>query len=537
MTSGDLAKVKVRQHPVHHSPTTHLSLPKLQHLVLVAVVSSGAAVVAPRAPPPPPPQPSPRRHSPPPPLHVAPGGALLLAGGSLALSSTFSEGAHVHTFNVTRVPSSGRGWAVSTARQGDYSVSVVGKAASFTVRRVYTLAAGSRVMVNDTITAVDAIPSVGVVGIQVRHRVWSPLQLPITGVTGPNTLRASSCATTGITGELHSVPKYGSTVGLDAGTGGNPSVYGVFGTGRVAVGVGLLALDDVFVAHSETANRAGQVDAFTNTAACQALRSNPASIELADPHFGLPVGDSHTLEWVVYTVQPAGATSGLRGPAPPFSHQHQAAVVPPGYWQFINTVRQDSGVSGSVTIPKLGPMGAFQAGLLRTDNYTTVDWTKWTDAEMRSIIKRNGIGHIISQMPRAQFDSPCGLNPTVATGSGFVNENTSKWDSYFKLLVAKVSVASAGASDRVRVLIYFHAFISGEREAGLKYPLDRVLNYEGQQLNYSGCEAMPLFYPMLLPNGTANAYGQQLHKYLEKAKGLGASGICAWALLLALSPS
>ena len=35
------------------------------------------------------------------------------------------------------------------------------------------------------------------------------------------------------------------------------------------------------------------------------------------------------------------------------------------------------------------------------------------------------------------------------------------------------------ASPPLKVLIYFHAFISGERGAPQKYPLDRVLNYEG----------------------------------------------------------
>ena len=67
--------------------------------------------------------------------------------------------------------------------------------------------------------------------------------------------------------------------------------------------------------------------------------------------------------------------------------------------------------------------------------------------------------------------------------------------------------------------------ISGERGAPAKYSADRVLNYHGQQINYSECAAMPIFYPMLLPDGTANEYGQQLYKYLDKAKSLGADGM------------
>ena len=88
-------------------------------------------------------------------------------------------------------------------------------------------------------------------------------------------------------------------------------------------------------------------------------------------------------------------------------------------------------------------------------------------------------------------------------------------------LVAKIKAADPSIS----VLIYFHAFISGERGAPAKYSADRVLNYHGQQINYSECAAMPIFYPMLLPDGTANEYGQQLYKYLDKAKSLGADGM------------
>ena len=436
-------------------------------------------------------------------ITVAPGGALLLDNGSIAVSSIFSEGTHLHSFNLT--VAQGDNWLVEVVRKSLQVVLVTGKASSFVVKRLYTLESSGRVLVNDTVIAADGMEAV--VGVQIRHRAWSPSAVPIRGVSGPNTLRASSCATNGITGQLKFVQNYGSTVGLDAGTGGNPTVYAMFGS---KVGVGLVALDDVFVAHSETANRAGPVDAFTNTRACQLLRSTPPSVELADPHFGLAAGASHTLEWAVRTVH---ITPSLA---------NDSDVAPPGYWTFINQVRADSGVSGRITIPKLGPMGAFQAGLLRTDNYSATDWTKWTRVDTQDIVRRNGIAHIISQMPRAQFESPCGLQPTVAFGSGFVHENTSTWDNYFRQLVAKVNEAEG---DAVRVLAYFHAFISGERHAAEKYPDDRILNYEGQQLNYSHCSAMPLFYPMLLPNGSANKYGQQLYAYLDKAKALGARGI------------
>ena len=446
-----------------------------------------------------------------PPLVVAPGGALLVAGGSVVVSSTFSQpGPVLYKFNLS-LPSETNGWTVSVFRHSDTAVSVTGNAATFEVKRLYTATDQGRILVNDTITVFENGPAVA--GVQVRHRAWSAdPSLRITGVSGPNTLRASSCSTYGITGQLHTTQGYGTTVGLDAGTGGNPSVYGVFGQGGgSAIGVGMLALDDVFVAHSETANRAAPQDSFTRTRACLSLLSSPPSIELADPHFGLAAGDSHTLEWAVYTVAASEAGDD---------------TAPSGYYSFVNRVRSDSGTSGRITIPKLGPMGAFQAGLLRTDNYSAIDWTKWTVAETRDIIRHNGIGHIISQMPRAESTASCGpLAPATAwasgCGSGFVNGNTSEWNQYFQALVAKVKAADPP----VKVLIYFHAFISGERGASRKYRADRILNREMQQLNYSRCEAMPLFYPMHLPNGTSNLYGQELYKYLSKAKALGADGI------------
>ena len=45
-------------------------------------------------------------------------------------------------------------------------------------------------------------------------------------------------------------------------------------------GVGMVALDDVFMAHAETSNLAGALDAYSS--GCAALASSPPSFELAD---------------------------------------------------------------------------------------------------------------------------------------------------------------------------------------------------------------------------------------------------------------
>lgn len=185
-----------------------------------------------------------------------------------------------------------------------------------------------------------------------------------------------------------------------------------------------------------------------------------------------------------------------------------------------------------------------QDGLLRTDNYS-YPWREWDAAHTAAVLDRNGIGHLITQEPRANFTSSCGMQPVVADGSGFVNENTSVYDAYVRELLAKVK----SARPNVKVLIYLHAFISGERNASAKciarpeaparcvaplrralraaashrcivraecryrYTADRVLNREGKQLCYAGCcDSYPLFVSMSDADGKPNAYGAQLYR-------------------------
>jgi hypothetical protein len=210
---------------------------------------------------------------------------------------------------------------------------------------VYALA-GARVLVNDTITASAA--SSAVVGVQVRHQAWSA-DANISAIVQPGARMVSDCATRGITGQPATTAEYGSTMGLDEGTFGAPAAFGVWGSGvGRSAGVGLLALDDVFRVHAETANRAGPVDAYT----AHCARSEPPAIELADPHLGLPAGEAATLEWAVYTVRPQDgselpsdararlAGDEMGGPDAPF-----------GYYRFINEARRDSGVAGAVRVP------------------------------------------------------------------------------------------------------------------------------------------------------------------------------------------
>ena len=48
----------------------------------------------------------------------------------------------------------------------------------------------------------------------------------------------------------------------------------------------------------------------------------------------------------------------------------------------------------------------------------------------------------------------------------------------------------------------------------------------GEQIKYSRCASMPLFYAVM-EGEQPNAYGAQLLRYLAKAKSLGVDGMCA----------
>jgi hypothetical protein len=121
---------------------------------------------------------------------VAPGGALRV--GQAVISSTFSSGPVLHAFNVTAAAD---GWSVRVVHTSPSHVSITGSATDFSVSRDYLLAADGRVLINDTISA---RPGQGVVGVQVRHSLWSP-ELFIHGASGAGSSRyATSCATFGI---------------------------------------------------------------------------------------------------------------------------------------------------------------------------------------------------------------------------------------------------------------------------------------------------------------------------------------------------
>jgi hypothetical protein len=86
------------------------------------------------------------------------------------------------------------------------------------------------------------------------------------------------------------------------GTDGNPTVHATFGGSGSTMGVGLAALDDVFRVHAKASNAA-----LAGSAGCTV--SSPPSISLADPSFGLAGGGSYTMQWAVYTQQPAAVES------------------------------------------------------------------------------------------------------------------------------------------------------------------------------------------------------------------------------------
>ena len=135
-------------------------------------------------------------------------------------------------------------------------------------------------------------------------------------------------------------------------------------------------------------------------------------------------------------------------------------------------------------------------------------------------------------------DIPYSLKPEVCrpeqrlycTGSCFVHELPEESAAGLRLLVQRFR-EMPDADDRHRpLLLYMDTWLSSETNASAKYPESRIMTKDGKQLTYGHCAAgtdYPLFF------GTAeNAYGKQLDGYVDKALGMGYTGICKTVLRL-----
>ena len=284
---------------------------------------------------------------------------------------------------------------------------------------------------------------------------------------------------------------------------GNPSV---FVAARAAAGptfgVGILALDDVFGLHARGVNAA--VNAGLSSA-CKL--TSPPSVSLEDLQFGMQGPAEHTAEWSIYAV---GSGCSTTDP----------------YWCFVNAARNDMGVNGHLRIEGNGILNAMRWGdRLAPLGYTNAEkWRNWSDMQMGDFLDTNHFDWVASDQPWNGKSNLCEPGSRhYAQESGFVNDVGADFLQYVRDLVKAVKTARP----HVKVLVYFHAFLSGEANATAKYPNDILRDDRGEMVCWDSsrcpsyaCTELVYFY------GTStNEYGKQLDKYIDKVFELGADGI------------
>jgi hypothetical protein len=259
----------------------------------------------------------------------------------------------------------------------------------------------------------------------------------------------------------------------------------------------------VFGLHARTVNAAVNTGLSSKCA-----RTSPSpSVSLQDTQFGLRGPDERTAEWAIY-----GTGSNCTTTDP--------------FWCFTNAVRQDMGVNG-MRIDGNGIINAMRWGnrLAPLGYANAKEWRQWSPEKMGNFLDINAFDYVASDIPWNGKTNPCEPgNPHYVQGSGFVTESSAECDQYIRDLVKAVKTARP----KVKVLVYFHAFLSGESNATEKYPNDRILDDQGDSLCWDSsackqaCDEWVYFF------GTStNKYGRQLDAYIDKVFALGADGICA----------
>lgn len=358
-------------------------------------------------------------------FHVGDDGGILLLidGHNATVSSSFASQDKVCAFGHTPYGVEG-GWTAppTVDRTVPGRVRVRGISASFSVDRLIVSDLG-RILVNDTIIILRTDVAGNATVVQQSHSAtFGPAsEINYTSVDGPNDEYAIEC------------------VSESPGMYGSPSVFVAAqkGAGR-HVGLGLLALDDVFGLHARAIN-----------AAVNSLGSNCAvtspfpSVSLQDMQFGLRslAGTTHTAEWSIY-----GTGTGCTTSDP--------------YWCFANAVRQDMGVSGSLRIEGNGILNAMRWGdrLAPLGYKNAREWRQWSPEQMGAFLDTNAFDWVASDIPwnlvnnqgsKGNLCEPG--NPHYEQGSGFVNEAGADCIQYIRDLVKAVKTARP----HVKVVVYF----------------------------------------------------------------------------------
>ena len=480
------------------------------------------------------------------------GGAMVTIAGSkpsatFSLTSSFSEPGAVQAAwrNLTAGRADGS-WAVdvdrSKAKAGQWLVTA--KAGGFTFARVYSLDPPSRpvrILVNDTFTSSAS----ETIGVHVRHHAH------LVGGGGgvdnvqvPGRFEVSMCGTDGPNGNaaIYGNPDFEA----HSTNMGAPHIW-LNTSGGAALG--MVALDDVFRVHAQqrqyaTASYAPRFK-MDGSRACPV--SDPPSIELSDPFFGLGAGDIYTEEWAVY----------------PFGQECT------DWFCFVNTLRHgletDTIVvgehSGSLSIlennaafdidsgahagnqmvwngtgysdPRCGPWGPKDwPWCTNQSEFWGTNWTDWSAAQLQEFSKHHGT--TVFSVPNGWVpgSEKCRACRMENNGADFVHNTPPDFLEFIPRVFAAAKRASTPGRT-VGTTYYFHSFCSTGVGDSVTYADSRILDRDFKQLVYLSCnrsapgwtpvpQELPLFFGT--PN---NSYGSVLEQYVQKIFDLGFTGVCA----------
>lgn len=197
------------------------------------------------------------------------------------------------------------------------------------------------------------------------------------------------------------------------------------------------------------------------------------SAGLSDSQFGLGPGKRHTSRWTVFPV-PSG-----------------------DYWDFVNAARRAIDVNFTLD----GPFG-FVSTPRRNGPMPT-------DDDLRAFAQNRSLRLASASIPYSDSSH------RYLHGSGYLEADG--WAARSRDILQRLKRLRPG----LRVVTYFHEFISTETGATEKYPDSRIIRSDGSQANYPYRYPLPMFCPT-----ESNSYGRALPGFFGWAFGeVGAEGI------------
>lgn len=185
---------------------------------------------------------------------------------------------------------------------------------------------------------------------------------------------------------------------------------------------------------------------------------NPKTFGLADDRLGIAPNGSVTLEWSIYPLPGAD------------------------YWRFVNAVRRNWDVN--YTVP-----GAFIFGGHLPKGLTGEEYAKW--------MHDRGLKYIcggIAKYPDGRY--------AHGTGITFAPEFLAQERDW--------STKMAAADPDLVPIAYFHAQCCTEPDSRTKFADARLLDDQGEQIDYPYSYELPLFVPI-----EGNSYGKAIWRYVD----------------------